>query len=72
MRGAPGHGWWGTGGRAPSRLQVLPPLPSHHVHIESPLPVLGCFHFVSVVLFSLRLQIIKIIADWLYFQIPVS
>lgn len=28
--------------------------------------------FVSVVLVSLRLQIIKIIADWLYFQIPIS
>lgn len=59
------------GGEAPSRVQVLPPLPGHHVHIGSSLPVLDCFDFVSVVLLSLRLQIIKIIACWLYFKMPL-
>lgn len=40
-------------------------LPSHHMRVRPPLQVLDNFDFVFVVLFSLRLKIIKIIAYWL-------
>lgn len=40
-------------------------LPSRHVCVRPPLQVLDSFDFVFIVLFSLRLKIIKIIAYWL-------
>lgn len=85
MRGVRGHVWWGSEGGAmeahlgrtgpstgpPAGAGGRPPVPSHHVCIASPLPVLDCFDFVFVVLFSLRLKIITIITYWLYlFRIP--